>query len=225
MLSLLLHYLLTNAVAKGILDESRTTLDLWKTAEWSLCVLALKLMATVIDSSLTLINILVKKSEIYCNAENYYYIVITKFKFDILEQISDKQSSSSPTDLCSCCYQWVHSQSRSWPLSGNGTSPLCWYTALPHDSCWHPANTRWYLRGFECRTFVIVNFYGLCRYSCFFKWKHFQFNVRGRHTLAGLFIWFEFVAVETGARVIAHAALCAPPWENSHRNPAQRSLF
>lgn len=61
------QYLLTDALAKGILDEPCATLDLRETAEWSLRVLARKLLATVMDSSLTLVNILVKKSPIYCN--------------------------------------------------------------------------------------------------------------------------------------------------------------
>lgn len=93
-----------------------------------------------------------------------------KYKFALVGWISDSQSyHSSSTDLCSCYYQSVHSQSHSWPLSGNGMSPLCWYTALLHDSCWHPVNTRWYLRRFECRTSVIVNFYNLFRYTNVFR--------------------------------------------------------
>lgn len=67
MFSLSRQYLLTDAVAEGILDEPRATLDLRETAERSLSVLALKLLAAVMDSSLTLVNILVKKSQIYCN--------------------------------------------------------------------------------------------------------------------------------------------------------------
>lgn len=46
-----------NAAAKGILDISSTTLDLRDTTERPLGVLALKLWATVMDTSLTLINI------------------------------------------------------------------------------------------------------------------------------------------------------------------------
>lgn len=75
-LSLHLHYFLTNAVSKGVLDEARTTLDLWKTAEWSLCVLALEFLSTVMDSSLTLINIWVKKSHDYCRTTHYYCFAI-----------------------------------------------------------------------------------------------------------------------------------------------------
>lgn len=41
--------------------------------------------------------------------------------------------------------------------------------------------------------------------------KHFQFNVQRGHTLTGLFIWFKFEAVETGAGVVAQAALSAHP--------------
>lgn len=47
-----------NTVAKGILDEARTTLHSGKTTEGSLRVLALKLWSTVMDHCLTLINIL-----------------------------------------------------------------------------------------------------------------------------------------------------------------------
>lgn len=71
MFSLSPQYLLTDALAKGILDEPCATLDLRETAEWSLRVLARKILAAVMDSSLTLVNILVKKSPIYCN--NTYY--------------------------------------------------------------------------------------------------------------------------------------------------------
>lgn len=42
---------------------------------------------------------------------------------------------SNVTDPCNCCCPWVHSQSHSWPLSDNGMSPLCWYSALLPDSC------------------------------------------------------------------------------------------
>lgn len=62
---------LTNAVSKGILYEPCTTLDLWETAEWSLCVLALKFLPTVMDSSLTLVNIWVKKSHDYYRLTRY----------------------------------------------------------------------------------------------------------------------------------------------------------
>ena len=44
-----------------------------------------------------------------------------------------------------------------------------------------------------------------------------QFHVRTRHTLARLFIWFKLVAVETGACVVAHAALSARPWKNNQK--------
>lgn len=66
---------------------------------------------------------------------------------DLGKAVVQQSYHSRTTDLCSCYCQSVHSQSHSWLLSGNGMSPLCWYTALLPDSCWHPANTRWCLRG------------------------------------------------------------------------------
>lgn len=181
-------------------------------------------------SSRTLINIWVKKSHDYYHATHYYYFAVTIINLLWVGWISDRQSyHSSSTDLCSCYYQSVHSQSHSWPLSGNGMSPLCWCTALLHDSCWHPVNTRWYLRRFERRTSVIGNFYNLFRVLRRLQrtkqTKHFQLDAQRRHTLTGLFIWFKFVAVETGTRVVAHAALSARPWENNPKNPAGWSLF
>lgn len=93
-------------------------------------------------------------------------IVILRKQIYIFSGRTDLRQAVWPsTDLCSCYYQSVHSQSHSWPLSGNEMNPLCWCTALLHDSCWHPVNTRWYLRGFECRASVIINIYNLFRCS------------------------------------------------------------
>lgn len=52
---------LTNAAAQSILDIAGPTLDLGETTEWSLGVLAHQLWATIMETSLTLINICIKK--------------------------------------------------------------------------------------------------------------------------------------------------------------------
>lgn len=67
-----------------------------------------------------------------------------------------RRAEVSLTDLCNCCCQWAHNLSHSWPLSGNGTSPLCWCSALLPGSLRLPANTRWYLGVFESRYSLIV---------------------------------------------------------------------
>lgn len=46
------------------------------------------------------------------------------------------------THPCRCCCQWVRSLSRSLPLAGSGTSPLCWCSVHRRGSYWHLANTR-----------------------------------------------------------------------------------
>lgn len=46
-----------NAAAEGVLDKARTTLDLRVTTERPLSVVALKIWATVMDASLTLIDV------------------------------------------------------------------------------------------------------------------------------------------------------------------------
>lgn len=66
--------MLTDAVAEGILDKAGTTLDLRETTERSLGILALKLRATVMDTSLTLINIWVKKSQEHCQWTHCRYL-------------------------------------------------------------------------------------------------------------------------------------------------------
>ena len=125
----------------------------------------------------------------------------------------------SLTDLCNCCCQWAHNQSHSWPLSGNGTSPLCWCSALLPGNLRLPANIRWYLGVFESRDSLIVlsrdnmvlHFF-CCRYLTIktitvqrWGWALFTFTAAS--------VWFEFVAFETGTSVIAHTAMSTFPYK------------